>query len=99
MLTSRSSRNSRYVNAIAIQKLVSTPSNRSSFVSTSIKPVKEWTVKKGVRSWNTSSGGCKASGTLSTSGASGTLDAYGGGEESGLGTSIRDNVNELECEG
>lgn len=48
---------------------------------------------------NTSSGGSSGSGVLSVGGTSGTLDAYGGGEERGLGASNRDNVNELECEG
>ena len=87
---------------MAIQKLVSTPNNCSSVSSISIRPVKERTVRKGVRSWNTSSGGCSGSGELSveaTSSVSGTLDAYGGGEERGLGASNRDNVKELECEG
>lgn len=98
-LTCRSSRNSRYVKAIAIQKLVSTPNNRSSVSLTSIKPVKERNVSRGVRSWNTSRGGCRGCGTLSVeaeSGTSGTLDAYGGGGERGLGVSNRDSVNELE---
>ena len=68
--------------------------------SISIKPVKERTVRKGVRSWNTSRGGCSGIGELSVEAiTSGTLDAYGGGEERGLGASNRDNVNELECEG
>ena len=85
---------------MAIQKLVSTPSNCSSVSSISIKPVKDRTVRKGVRSWNTSNGGCSGSGALfSVATTSGTLDAYGGGEERGLGASKRDNVNELECEG
>ena len=98
-LTSRSSRNSRYVKTTAIQKLVSTPSNCISVSSISIKPVKERTVRKGVRSWNTSSGGCSGSGASVEGITSGTLDAYGGGEERGLGASNRDKVNELECEG
>ena len=55
-LTSRSSRNSRYVSAIAIQKPVLTPINFSSALSISSRPVSERTVRTGVRSWNTSSG-------------------------------------------
>ena len=55
-LTSRSSRNSRYVSAIAIQKLVLTPISFSSALSISRRPVSERTVSTGVRSWNTSSG-------------------------------------------
>ena len=55
-LTSRSSRNSRYVSAIAIQKPVLTPINFSSALSISSRPVSDRTVSTGVRSWNTRSG-------------------------------------------
>ena len=54
--TSLSSKKSKYVKAIAIQKLWATPRLRSTLSSSSSNPVTDLTVSTGVLSWNVTSG-------------------------------------------
>ena len=54
--TSLSSKKSKYVKAIAIQKLGATPRSHSAFSSSSSNPVTDLTVRTGVLSWNVKSG-------------------------------------------
>ena len=54
--TSLSSRKSKYVKAIAIQKLWATPRSCSALSSSSSSPVTDLTVRTGVLSWNVKSG-------------------------------------------